>query len=44
MTVSENIKTVVNNMKQNKAQTNCYDRQTARILALSSGNVTKCGF
>ena len=43
MTVSEKIKTVDNKIEKNKAQ---YDlgRQTAKISALSSGNVSKYEF
>ena len=43
MTVSENIKTVNNKIEQNKAQCNL-DRQTVKILALSSANVGKYEF
>ena len=43
MTVSENIKTVNNKIEQNKAQCNL-DRQTVKILALSSVNVSKYEF
>ena len=43
MTVSENIKTVNNKIEQNKAQCNL-DRQTVKILALSSANVSKYEF
>ena len=43
MTVSEKIKTTDNKIEQNKAQYNL-DRQTAKILALSSGNVGKYEF
>ena len=42
-TVSEKIKTTVNKIKQNKAQYNL-DIQTAKISALSSGNVGKYEF
>ena len=38
MTVSEKIKRIDNKIEQNKAQYNL-DRETAEILALSSGNV-----
>ena len=37
MTASENIKTIDNKIERNKAWYNL-DRQTAKILALSSGN------
>ena len=40
MTVSEKIKTINSKIEQNKAQKNL-DRQTGKILALSSGNVGK---
>ena len=43
MTVSENIKTVNNKIEQNKAQCNL-DRQTVKISALSSANVSKYEF
>ena len=43
MTVSENIKTVNNKIEQNKVQCNL-DRQTVKILALSSANVSKYEF
>ena len=43
MTVSENIKTVNNKIEQNKAQCNL-DRQTVKVLALSSANVSKYEF
>ena len=43
MTVRENIKTVNNKIEQNKAQCNL-DRQTVKILALSSANVSKYEF
>ena len=43
MTVSENIKTVNNKIEQNKSQCNL-DRQTVKILALSSANVSKYEF
>ena len=39
MTVSEKIKTINNKIEQNKAQYH-FDRQTAIILALSSGNLS----
>ena len=40
MIISEKIKTVNNKIEQNKAQYDL-DRQTAKISALLSGNVTK---
>ena len=40
MTASEKIKTINKKIEQNKAQYNL-DRQTAKISALSSGNVGK---
>ena len=43
MTISEKIKTIDNEIEQNKAQYNL-DRQTANISALSSGNVGKYEF
>ena len=43
MTVNEKIGTINNKMEQNKAQYNL-DRQTAKISALSSGNVSKYEF
>ena len=43
MSISENIKTIDNKIEQNKAQYNL-DRPTARISALSSGNVSKYKF
>ena len=43
MSVSEKIKTIDNKIEQNKAQYNL-DRQTAKISALSSGNVSKYEF
>ena len=43
MSVSEKIKTIDNNIEQDKAQYNS-DRQTAKISALSSGNVSKYEF
>ena len=39
MSISEKIKTIDNKIEQNKAQYNS-DRQTAKISALSSGNVS----
>ena len=42
MTVSEEIKVIDNKTEQNKAQYNL-DKQNAWSLALSSGNVSKCG-
>ena len=43
MTVNEKTKTIDNKIVQNKAQ--CYlDRQTAKISALSSGDVDKFEF
>ena len=41
MSISEKIRTIDNKIEQNKAQYDL-DRQTAKILALSSGNVSKC--
>ena len=38
MTINEKIKTINNKIEQNKAQYNL-DKQTAKILALSLGNV-----
>ena len=38
MTVTEKIKTIDNKIEQNKAQYNL-DKQTAKISALSSGNI-----
>ena len=43
MSISEKIKATDNNIKQNKAQDDL-DRQTAKISALSSGNVNKYEF
>ena len=43
MSISEKIKTINNKTKQNKAQYNL-DRQTVKIFALSSGNVSKYEF
>ena len=43
MTVSEEIKTVDIKIEQNKAQYNL-DRQTAKISAISSGNVSRYEF
>ena len=43
MTVGENIKTIHDKIQQNKGQHNL-DRQTAKISALSSGNVSKYEF
>ena len=43
MTVSEEIKTIDNKIEQNKTQYN-WDRQTAKISSLSSGNVGKHKF
>ena len=43
MCISEKIKTIDNNIKQNKARYDL-DRQTAKILALSSANVSKYEF
>ena len=43
MSISEKIKTIDNKVKQNKAQYNL-DNQTAKISALSSGNVSKYEF
>ena len=40
MTVSEEIKTINNKIEQNKAQYDL-DRKTAKISALSPGNVSK---
>ena len=40
MTISKKIKTIDNKIKQNKAQY-ALDRQTAKILTLSSRNVDK---
>ena len=43
MSLSEKIKAIVSKIKQNKAQYNL-DRQTAKISALSLGNVSKYEF
>ena len=43
MSISEKIKSIDNKIEQNKAQYNL-ERQTAKISALSSGNVSKCEF
>ena len=43
MTVGDKIKTTDNKIKQSEAQYDL-DRQTAKILALSLGNVGKCEF
>ena len=43
MTISEKIKTINNKIRWNKAQYNL-DRQTTKISALSSGNVSKYEF
>ena len=43
MTVREEIKIIDNKIEQNKTQYN-WDRQTAKISALSSGNVGKHEF
>ena len=43
MNISENIKTIDNKIEKNKAQFDL-DRQSAKISALSSGNVSKCEF
>ena len=43
MIISEKIKPVNNKIEQNKAQYDS-DRQTAKISALSSGNVSKYDF
>ena len=43
MTISEKIKTINNKIEQNKAQ-NDLDRETAKISALSSGNISKYEF
>ena len=43
MTITEKIKTIDQKIKQNIAQYDL-DRQTAKVLALSSGNVTKYEF
>ena len=45
MSISEKIKTVNNKIEQKKAQAQYnLDRQTAKIAALSSGNVSKYKF
>ena len=43
MIISEKIKTINNKVKQNKAQYNS-DRQTTKISAFLSGNVSKYEF
>ena len=43
MSLSEQIKTIDKKIEQNKAQYNL-DKQTAKIFALSSGNVSKFEF
>ena len=43
MNISEKIKAINNKIEQNKAQYDL-DRQTAKISALSSGNVSKYEF
>ena len=43
MSISEKIKAINNKIEQNKAQYNL-DRQTAKIFALSSANVSKYEF
>ena len=43
MSISEKIKVIKNKIQQNKAQY-VLDRQTAKISALSSGNVSKYEF
>ena len=43
MTVSEKMKTIENTIDPNKAQYNV-DKQTVKILPLSSGNVSKYQF
>ena len=40
MSISDKIKTINKKIEQNKAQYNL-DRQTAKISALSSGNLSK---
>ena len=40
MSISDKIKTINNKIKQNKGHCNL-DRRTAKIFALSSGNVSK---
>ena len=43
MSIKEKIKVITNKMEQNKAQYNL-DRQTAKISAISSGNVSEYEF
>ena len=43
MSISEKNKTIDNKIEQNKAQQNL-DRQTAKISALSSGNISNNEF
>ena len=43
MSINEKIKAINNKIEKNKAQYNL-DRQTAKIPALSSGNVSKYEF
>ena len=43
MSISEKIKAINNKIEENKAQ-NTLDRETAKISALSSGNVSKYEF
>ena len=43
MSITEKIKTINNKIEQNKAKYDL-DRQTAKIPALSSGNVSKLNF
>ena len=43
MSLSDQIKTIDKKIEQNKAQYNL-DKQTAKIFALSSGNVSKFEF
>ena len=43
MSISEKIKTIDNKIEQNKTQYNL-DKQTAKISALLSGNVSKYEF
>ena len=43
MSISEKIKAIDNKIEQNETQYNL-DKQTAKISALSSGNVTKYEF
>ena len=40
MNICEKIKTIINKIEQNKAQYDL-DRQTAKLSALSSGNISK---